>query len=155
MSRKRSSYRPGRVDPMAAARAITAVRPMSNDKQLDLALSYRTAFEALRTGGACENDLHTLAAAVNIGLILCENGVGEDYIDVAKDAQQAMMRVLGRAQATGRFGLDGPAIGELALFCDLHDQQLQIATQGLVSAVVAEVRRRVVAGQTFEVMVPG
>jgi hypothetical protein len=140
---------------MRKAQAWLAERPMLADKQLDLGLAYRTSLEALRTGLATENDLHTLAAAVNIGMVLCERGIGEEYLGVCFTAQDALMRAIGRAQATGRHGLDGPAIGELATFCELHDEQLRIATQGEVSAAVEEVVRRVKGGDVLEVRVPG
>lgn len=147
--RKRSKYRPYRRDPGAWAHAIGMTQPMTDDQITDLGMAVHTSIERLRIGHGIELDWHTLAAAVNVSLVLCERGIGPDYLDDVIAAQHALMRIHQRQRTTGRWAFDGPAYVALARAIELHEAQLRAVTRDGARAAMIEVRRRVDRGEVF------
>lgn len=147
--RKRSKYRPYRCDPGAWAHAIGMTQPMTDDQLTDLGMAVHTSIERMRTGHGIELDWHTLAAAVNVSLVLCERGIGPDYLDDVIAAQEALMRIFERQRTTGRWAFDGPAYTALACAIELHEAQLQAITRDGARAAMLEVRRRIDRGEVF------
>lgn len=147
--RKRSKYRPYRSDPGAWAQAIGMTQPMADDQLRDLGMAVHTSIERLRIGKGIEMDFHTLAAAVNVSLVLCERGIGAEYLGDVTTAQDALIRILERQRATGRWAFDGPAYVALARAVELHEAQLETITRDGARAALLEVRRRVDRGQVL------
>lgn len=147
--RKRSKYRPYRVDAGAGLHAIAMQHGMADDQLRDLGMAVHTSIERLRIGHGIELDWHTLAAAVNVSLVLCERGIGPDYLGDVITAQQALMRIHERQRATGRWAFDGPAYVALARAVELHEAQLQTITRDGARAAMLEVRRRVDRGEVL------
>ncbi|MDZ7595845.1 MAG: hypothetical protein U0932_14445 [Thiobacillus sp.] len=147
--RKRSKYRPYRRDPGAWAQAIGMAQPMTDDQLRDLGMAVHTSIERLRIGKGLELDFHTLAAAVNVSLVLCERGIGPEYLGDVTAAQDALIRILERQRATGRWAFDGPAYVALARAVELHEAQLETITRDGARAALLEVRRRVDRGQVL------
>lgn len=133
------------------ARARQSKAPLARQQLLDLAIGYHGALESLRTGGR-EADAHTLAMASNVALMLCELGIGGEYIDGVKRAQDAIVAMLARAAKGGRYGFDGPGLAAVQAMLELHDAQLESpdCTEGLLLAALAEIRKRMAAGQVLE-----
>lgn len=147
--RKKSKYRPYRRDPGAWVQAIGMAQPMTDDQLRDLGMAVHTSIERLRLGHGIELDFHTLAAAINVSLVLSERGVGAEYLGDVTTAQDALIRMLERQRTTGRWAFDGPAYVALARAIELHEAQLETITRDGARAAMIEVRRRVDRGEVL------
>lgn len=148
--KKRGKQFKTRRDPSAFMRVLVGVKPLDKSQQTEIGIAYHMAFEAMRKGVGQEGDFHTIACSLNIALILSERGYGAEWIDQIKAAQDGLMRCVARGQATGRWGLDGPAMTALSQALSLHDEQIELATQKEIREAVAEVHRRVIVGEVLE-----
>ncbi|AZG14954.1 hypothetical protein [Cupriavidus pauculus] len=140
--RPRKQYRPKHINPGAIVDAFAARLPMAVDKQQDVSLVAHQSLTALTQGKGSDFDVGCLAVAMNLSMLLSEIGVGREYLSIAIAGQEAVMRCKARAERTGKWGLDGPGIAAIEQAIDLHDQQLEIATQAQMSAVLREMNRR-------------
>ena len=77
-------------DPGAWAHAIGMQQQLTDDQLIDLGMAVHVCIERLRTGHGIELDWHTLAAAANVSLVLCERGIGGEYLDDIKRAQDSL-----------------------------------------------------------------
>ena len=124
--------------------------PMSLVQCLDLALFAHTAVQALQTGQATDVDANNLAMISNIAMLLAECGYGADALDDIVAGQNAVRAVLARQDRTGRTGCSGLELQAIREMVDLHDQQLHLGpTQREMSAVIAEMRRRMADGEVM------
>lgn len=149
--RKRSKYRPYRTDRSAWAQAIGMQQQLTDDQRTDLGMAVHTCIERMRTGNGIELDWHTLAAAVNVSLVLCERGVGADYLDDIKAAQDALIEILERHRKTGRWAFHGAGYVALARAVEIHEAQLAAITRDSARAAMLEVRKRVDRGEVLNV----
>lgn len=147
--RKRSKYRPYRCDPGAWAHAIGMTQPMTDDQLTDLGMAVHTSIERMRIGHGIELDWHTLAAAVNVSLVLCERGIGAEYLDDIKTAQDALIDILERHRRTGRWAFHGSGYVALARAVQIHEAQLANITRDSARAAMLEVRKRVDRGEVL------
>lgn len=147
--RKRSTYRPYRVDPGAALHTIAMQHGMNSGQLQDLGLAMHGAIERMRTGHGVESDFHDLAATVNVSLILCERGTGAEYEQIVKDAQHALMRTLERGRKTGRWGFDGEGYTQITRAVALHEQQIALVPRVECVEAMNECRRRMERGQVL------
>ena len=147
--RKRSKYRPYRVDRSAWAHAVGMQQQLTDDQRTDLGIAVHTSIERVRTGNGIELDWHTLAAAVNVSLVLCEKQVGEEWLDDVKRAQDALVEVYHHHQRTGEWAFSGGAYTAIARAVDLHEAQLASITRDGARAAMLEVRRRVERGEVL------
>jgi hypothetical protein len=140
--RPRKAYRPKPINPSALVDALASRQPMERGKQQDVSIVAHQAMRALVSGEGTEFDVEHLAVATNLSMLLTELGVGREYLAVAIAGQEAVVRCRARAERTGKWGLDGPAIAAIDLALELHDQQVEIATQAQMSAAIREMHRR-------------
>lgn len=152
--RKRSKYRPYRRDAGAWAHAINMQQQLTDDQLTDLGFAVHACIERLRTGNGIELDWHTRAAAVNVSLVLCERGIGPEYLDEVKTAQDALIHILERQRRTGRWAFDGSAYVALTRAVQLHEAQLASITRDSARAAMLEVRRRVDRGEVLNQVAP-
>jgi len=136
-------------DPGAWAHAIGMQQQLTDDQLTDLGMAVHVCIERLRTGLGIELDWHTLAAAVNVSLVLCERGIGAEYLDDIKTAQDALINILDRHLRTGRWAFDGSAYVALVRAVELHEAQLASITRDGARAAMLEVRRRVDRGEVL------
>lgn len=148
--RKRGAHFKRRIDPRAGLHAIAMQHGLDDAQQADLGVALRVNLEALRTGQADEAAFHTLAAAVNVSLVLCERGVGADHLPAIKRAQEGMLRLWTRAKQTGRWVFDGGGWHDTAHAIDLHEAQLAAVSRKAASEAMREVMRRINSGNIFE-----
>lgn len=139
----------GRVYRAAWLQAIGMQQPLTQDQIDDLGLAVHLAVERLRIGQPIEGDWHTLAAAVNVSLVLCERGVGAEYLPDIIKAQDALLRVWGRFGTTGQWGFDGPAYKALTRAVAIHEAQAAAITRDGARAAMLEVRRRAARGEVL------
>lgn len=147
--RKRSKYRPYRVDRSAWAHCVGMQQQLTDSQRTDLGVAVHTSIERMRTGNGIERDWHTLAAAVNVSLVLCERGIGEEYLCEVNTAQDALIEIMERHHRTGKWAFTGAAYVALNRAVELHEAQLASITRDGARAAMLEVRRRVNAGQVL------
>lgn len=147
--RKRSQYRPYRSDRSAWAHCINMQQQLTDDQLTDLGMAIHTCIERLRTGHGIEMDWHTLAAAANVSLVLCERGIGAEYLDDVKTAQDALMYIIERHRRIGRWAFDGSAYTAITRLVELHEAQLANITRDGARAAMLEVRKRVERGEVL------
>lgn len=148
--RKRGKHFVRRLDPTAGFRAIAMQHGLDQTQQNDLGVALRVSLEALRTGRATEQEFHTVAACVNVALVLCERDTGAEYMQFVKDAQAGLLRLRKRGKETGRWVLDGPAYVSVANCVDLHEAQLATIPRIAAAEAMREVKRRIERGDVFE-----
>lgn len=149
--RKRGAHfkNKGRIDPGAWLQAIGMQQPLTQDQIDDLGLAVHLAIERLRTGNPIEGDWHTLAAAVNVSMVLCERGVGAEYLPDILAAQDALLRIFDRHATTGRWVFDGPAYTALTRAVEIHEAHAAAITRDGARAAMLEVRRRAARGEVL------
>jgi hypothetical protein len=123
--------------------------PLTDDQQRDLGLAYWLSFQSMLTRPA-EEHWHTLAASLNVALVLCERDFGAEYIDDIKAAQSALMRTKYRHSETGSWALDGDGTAAIRKALSLHDAQMQVAERAEVRKALQEVHRRITSGDVME-----
>lgn len=139
----------GRVDRGAWLQAIGMQQPLTQEQIDDLGRAVHLAIERLRIGQPIEGDWHTLAAAVNVSMVLCERGVGEEYLPDILAAQDALLRIFDRHGKTGRWAFDGPAYQALTRAVAIHEAQAAAITRDGARAAMLEVRRRAARGDVL------
>ena len=147
--RKRCHRTPYRVDRSAWSHAVGMQQRLTDDQLTDLGMAVHTSIERMRIGHGIELDWHTLAAAVNVSLILCERGVGAEYLDDIKSAQDALIEILERHRRTWKWAFHGAGYTALARAVELHEAQLATITRDSARAAMLEVRKRVDRGEVL------
>ena len=129
------------------------VVPLRDDQLTDLGVAYWLSMENLRTGEATEEAWSCVVCALNIGMALCEGGIGAG--DAARDAMTRALdgafRAKVRSAKSGTFRLDGEAITDITEALHIHDQQLQLATRAEVTQAMRTVHQRIEEGNVYTV----
>jgi hypothetical protein len=140
--RKRGAKFNRKVNPFAMYGAMRSVSQLDGIQQVDLGTDYWAAFASMKTLHAVEDHFHKLAGAANVALVLAEQGVMPEALEDFKAAQDALIAVWRRAEKTGRFGFTAAEMDAIKEALQLHDLQLQAATQEQALKAVTEVIRR-------------
>jgi len=148
--RKRGAHFARRIDPRASLAAIAMHHPLDTAQKADLGVALRVSLEALRTGRATEQEFHTLAACINVSLVLCERDIGAEHMPAIKRAQDALLRLWSRGKASARWVADGPGLISIVDGVDLHEAQLATVSRKEAADAMREVRRRIDRGDIFE-----
>lgn len=134
-----------RKDPYAFWKTIRGSEPYTDDQVTKLMLPLRFAFEALRRGTATTSDAFELANAINDTAIRSWSLEDEEAANaagpIANDAIAAMRRCGERYKKTGKLGLDGPAIGDVAAGIDLYEQLVRLSTPAQMMAAASQAIR--------------
>ena len=112
-------------------RVLDKSRLFSAEEVVHLALPVRMSFEALRTGRGTPADYQELALAINTSLVRAM-AIDPTAATAVGRAAAALTRCVERYTRTGKFGFDGPGIGDIAEAIDFHDQLLQNSTPELM-----------------------
>jgi hypothetical protein len=136
---------------IAASRSFVLDRllPMRTTQTLDLGIAYHVAYDEILKGRGSEEHWSTVVVALNIALVLAEQGPGADSIMFIKDALDGAVRARTSARCTGVWEFDENAKVDVAIALRAHDGQMSITPQALVSAALAEVHRRIGAGHAL------
>lgn len=148
--RKRGAHFTRRIDPHAGLHALAMNRPLDASQKTDESIALRVSLEALRTGRADERAFHSITAAINVSMVLCERGVGADYLPHIIQAQQSLLRVWTRSEKTGRWLFDGAGWQHVNHAIDIHEAQLASISRREASDAFREVIRRINQGNVFE-----
>lgn len=148
--KKRGAQFSRRIDPHAGLHAIAMHHRLDDEQQADLGVALRVNLEAMRTGRADESAFHTIAAAVNVSMVLCERGKGANYLPDIMQAQTSLLRLWQRGKNTGRWLFDGPGWQHVNHAIDLHEAQLANVTRREASEAMREVIGRINSGLICE-----
>lgn len=143
----------GGIRALFHARALHSADPLDASQLVDLGIGYHGALQSIVSGTGCYDDANTLAMASNIAMLLCETGVGAEYIEIAKAGQEAVVLLMMRARASGKFVATGSELRALQELLELHDAQLESedCTEGRITSVLDECKRRIKQGHTLQV----
>jgi hypothetical protein len=105
------------------------------------------AIDALRKGVADREDIDTIIAALNIAEALQRLGIGDEYKDDLRAAQDALYGVSKRGiDREYRFVLKGQELAAINLGMEIHDAQLEVTTikhmEDALDMVISEIKNR-------------
>ena len=124
--------------------------PLSESQATSISVLHWICFRAItENGDATESNWTNLAQAINMGLLLAEKGIGDEHMNIVKDAQDAMMRARRRGLEHGRWMFDGDGIKAVEQALLLHDEQVRVATKGELVECLATLRKRIEDGNTL------
>lgn len=104
--------------------------PLTDEHRTVSRLRYWNAFEQIKMHAATQEAWQPLCEAINIGMLLCEDGIGAEWIDVFLKAQDFIFHASARGYRRGSYRLDGNGIAAVTAALDVHDAQLEVALRG-------------------------
>lgn len=125
-------------------------RPLNDERMNQLNVAFRLAFLHMLNGLASEENWAICVVSLNIALVLAEWGYGPEYLPVLANALDGASRAKQRALKTGKWGFDGEAIQAIQEAFDIHEAQLEYASQIQLKAATSEVHRRADAGIAYQ-----
>lgn len=153
---RNKSYRPRPVAQHGGLSAIAMCHArgenastLKPDQVTDLGVAYWLSFENLRSGDATEEAWSCIACALNVGLVLCEKGIGAEYEQQLVTALDGAFRAKIRSAKSGNFRLDGEALRDIETALQVHDQQMQIAKRWEVTAAMNTIYKRLAEGNVY------
>jgi hypothetical protein len=125
-------------------------RPLIEEDATNLSLAYHLAMETMVKGQSSEQDWSVVVCSLNIGLILCERGIGVEYESMFVAALDGAFRARLRGNRTGAWRFDGDALTAIQQALAVHDEQVKLATKEEMRATLIEVHRRITEGHTYQ-----
>ena len=122
---------------------LFAKKPMSASMQTTQALDARLSFDQAIAGMATNDDRETLVGVANCITVLAEKHCTKDDLEVAQEAQKAILRAdirLIDGDAAWMFDDDGKQAMLAAM--DAFEQMVSVIGHGAVSAALVEVIER-------------
>lgn len=151
----RKAYRPRTAPLLSPVYFIGRMKPADGPAKRYTQLRYHGALDNLVHGRGTKADWQDLAEALNMTLLLCEQGVGAEHLAFAQEAMQVMFPLRDRFHRCGSMVPTGPERKTLILALDLHDQQLESGIHaGLVEDCYDEMNRRIAAGKFISPELP-
>lgn len=145
--RKRSSYRPKPQLPNPVAWIINGFKPVSQAGIVNVQIKNHNAIDALRKGIADREDIDTIIEAFNIAEALQRLGIGDEYKDELRSAQDALYAVSKRGvDREYRFVLKAQELTAINLGMEIHDAQIEVTTveqmEKAIDIVKSEIKNR-------------
>lgn len=137
----RKAYRLGRVDPDPVDLAISRASKLRLVQRLDLMRPLRKAFDGLRMGTGGWAAWASVADGLNVAEELSLLGIASDRTGEIVAAQLALKSLHERVQQRGTWTMRAEEITAIEWAIDLHDIQLQHASQGEVERAIETVKR--------------
>lgn len=158
MKKPRKKYRPKPVLPGGGLVALAKLHhraedrvPLHSEQQRDLSYHHWAALENLRSGPGDYESWECIVSALNIGMALCEGGIGPECIDEMIEAQEAAIRAKVRANRHGAHRLDGDGMRIITEALRTHDAQLELAQRQEVVTAIRLIKQRLDEGQVFSI----
>lgn len=125
---------------------------LDRDQIVKIAVGARSALEEVRVGRGEEGGVGWVVNAANLTLLLCEVGLGREFIPQAKAAQDALVRMIDRHASSNRWVLDEPGYAACVEMLSVHDAQLESEdlTDTMLMQALVECERRQKAGDVLE-----
>lgn len=146
----RKAYRPREIRRTAGLDVLERRTPMDVSQTTDLGIAYHVALNEMINGRGTEEHWSTIACALNIALVVAETGPGADSVGIIKGALAGLVRSRDRARRGGKWGFDGDALIDVKIALETHDAQMALVPKASVLAALAEVHRRIDAGEAFK-----
>lgn len=141
--RPRKRYVPKRIDHDPVELAISGAALLHASQRASLIDPLRGAFEALRTGRGTQDAWRAMADALNVAEQLAMQGIASDHAELILRAQAALAALHARRQAGGSWTLRAPELDALRDAAEIHEIQLEHATQAETGRAITAARRRV------------
>ena len=139
--RKRSSYRPKPQLPNPVAWLVNGFKPVSQAGIVNVQIKNHSAIDALRKGVADREDMDTIIEALNISEALQRLGIGDEYTQEVRAAQDALYAASRRGiDREYRFVLKGQELAAINLGMEVHDAQLEVTSIKLMEDALNMVR---------------
>ena len=127
--RKRSSYRPKPQHPNPVAWLVNGFKPVSQAGVVNVQIKNHQAIDSLRKGVAEREDIDTIIAALNIAEALQRLGIGDEYRDDVRAAQDALYAVSKRGiDREYCFVLKAQELVAINLGMEIHDAQIEVTS---------------------------
>lgn len=145
--RKRSSYRPKPQLANPVAWIINGFKPITQAGIVNVQIKNHNAIDALRKGIADREDIDTIIEALNIAEALQRLGIGDEYKDELRSAQDALYAVSKRGvDREYRFVLKAQELTAINLGMEIHDAQIEVTTveqmEKAIDIVKSEIKNR-------------
>jgi len=126
----RKKYRPRPVLQNPVGYVLESMMPLRNHDfpLLDLRIKNSEAMLSLMRGSATKAEIDKLVAMSNVTEALWQMGFGKEYANVTIGGREALLSIVQRAVARGKFIPTGPEINALNLLMELHDAQMEVIT---------------------------
>jgi hypothetical protein len=150
--KRNKQYRPKDMDGHAGINMITRrlvdQYPLSDEQQANVVTDYHAALVMFGTGQATKANFDTLVYACNVGRILAENDLGDEYVGIIDAAVEAMSACSDRydAEPAAGFHFTDEEMEAMKMFADLHEAQMEIATRAELEAAIKAMHIRLAAG---------
>lgn len=115
-----------------------AKKPVPQKTQTTLALASRKALYALTNGGGELEQVNELIVSAYAGIILAEQGYGEDLLSDFNSALKTLLACRDRAEIDALYSIteeEGHLVGDLLA---LHEQQVQLAGKAELAAALVD-----------------
>ena len=127
--RKRSSYRPKPQLPNPVAWLVNGFKPVSQAGIVNVQIKNHQSIDSLRKGVADREDIDTIIAALNIAEALQRLGIGNEYREEIRAAQDALYAASRRGiDREYRFVLKGQELAAINLGMEVHDAQVEVTS---------------------------
>ena len=145
--RKRSSYRPKPQLANPVAWIINGFKPISQAGIVNVQIKNHNAIDALRKGIADREDIDCIIEALNIAEALQRLGIGDEYKDELREAQDALYAVSRRGiDREYRFVLKAQELVSINLGMEIHDAQIEVTNieqmEKAIDIVKSEIKNR-------------
>jgi hypothetical protein len=97
--------------------------------------------------------MNQLTYALNLALVLCELGFGPEQEAYIHRAQECLMRMAADGRRGGGWHVDEEAYRAIGRALDVHDQQVESATQAEIRIAEETIKARLAAGDVDRVEV--
>ena len=148
-NRDRVQCKRRRGDKLGGLRLLGLKAPMSEEAQTSIGVKNHFALKALWNGVGSHDDIVRVAHALNVGLVLCELGVGEKYLPEVQAAQNALVGIATRSRELGRWTLNEVEYRAICAGLEVHDAQLELASVKEIATAEEEIVRRASHGDVI------
>lgn len=139
----RKRYRPKPVIADPVNYVVNGFKPVLQSHALRVKLINHGSLLALTRGQGTRTDWEYICAALNVAIVLAEQGVGEDYYDEIKAAMQAHAQCGKRYFKGQSFGYTGEQLNAVNLGLEVHDAQIDTVTVAQMEKAHLEVAKRI------------
>lgn len=127
-------------------------QPLMPEQAQDIKLAARLAYDNMLRGQSTSHDWGMVTSAIDTALMLAEQDYGKEHEDVFIRAQEALIHCYQRGTNKGIWRFDGAGMQDVGTALDLYEQQCDLVSQGDIKKALAEVERRVLTGNTYQVV---
>ena len=145
-TKPRKKYRPKRNLQNPIDYVLKGVKPASQDAQTKLKVGYHLSMAALCKGEGDTHDWQNVSDALNVAMVLCELGYGEDYLSDLSLGMQAMLAMRDRYKQGMSLLFRGEEMQAVNLGLSLHDAQVEEVPLAAFEKALDEVNRRLAKG---------